>query len=505
MNRTNTRRTSTLGAVALTAALVLTGCFSGGGGGAGPSPEEGDGRIALAMLQPPRSGLTPLSDDAFKLTRWSTVESLVSLDDAGDAQPALATDWTQSDDTTWDLTIREGVLFHDGTTLDAAAVVNALQNALHASPRPRVLDGYELTAEAVDDMTVRIVTGTPDPILPQRLSSPQLVILAASAYGDDGTVDPTGTGTGPFELTEIGGTSTATLERFDDYWGGPAEAAGIDVTYVNDGAARGAALRTGAADIVEAIPVSQLALLDQALLHEVPMPRTNAVYFNNGEGVFADQAMRAAARAALDPESIVENVYEGHADITGGLFGPALPWAEDVRGDIASSVAPADPAGATITLATYSDRAELPEVAVLVEQQLEAAGFEVRQDVREYANFEPDALEGDFDAIIFSRAVLLETGDPVAYLTSDYSCAGTFNFAQLCDPEIDRLIAAASAAEPGEERQKAIAAVEEAILQADALAPLLHERVVQGEGEGVAGALRDPRERRLITEDTTAP
>ena len=43
------------------------------------------------MLQPPRSALTPFSDDAFKLSRWSTAETLVRLDEAGDAQPMLAT------------------------------------------------------------------------------------------------------------------------------------------------------------------------------------------------------------------------------------------------------------------------------------------------------------------------------------------------------------------------------------------------------------------------------
>ena len=71
------------------------------------------------MLQPPRSGLSPLSDDAFKLSRWSTAETLVTLDELGDAQPALATEWTQTDDLTWAFDIRPDVTFHDGTPLTA--------------------------------------------------------------------------------------------------------------------------------------------------------------------------------------------------------------------------------------------------------------------------------------------------------------------------------------------------------------------------------------------------
>ncbi len=462
-----------------------------------------DARIRVAMLQPPRSGLTPFSDDAFKLSRWRTAETLVVLDEQGDAHAKLATGWEQVDDLAWEFTIREGVTFHDGTELSAASVVNTLTRATQAAPKPRILDGVELTVSQVDDLTVRIATATPDPLLPQRLSSPQLAILAAGAYADDGTVDPVGAGSGPFELVEVNGTSTATLDRFDDYWGERAAAAGIDVSFVPDGTARGAALRTGTADVVEAVPVSQAALLDPALVHEVPMPRTNTLYLNNSNGAFADPAVRAAARAALDADQIVDTVYEGRADVAQGLLGPALPWAAELREDVESSVDPANVDGAVITLGTFTDRAELPEVAVLVEQQLEQAGFVVEQDVREYANIESDMLAGEFDAVILSRATVLDSGDPVAYMFSDFSCDGSFNIAQVCDPQIDEALRTAGEAAPGPERRAAIMAAEAEILRRDVAIPMLHERVIQGEAAGVAGVARDPRERELITAQST--
>ncbi|MCZ9346329.1 ABC transporter substrate-binding protein, partial [Streptomyces sp. TRM76130] len=255
----------------LAASALLTGCFAtteatGAGGGE---------RIRVAMMQPPRSGLSPLSDDAFKLSRWSTAETLVKLDADGNAEPALATGWKQSG-RAWTFTLREDVTFHDGTELTAEAAVRSLTEAATASPKPRILDGVELTAKAPDARTVVVTTAGEDPLLPQRLSSPQLSILAAKAYRGE-TVDPVGTGTGPFELTEVNGTSAASLDRYDDYWGGTAKAPGIDATFVPDGTARAAALRSGEADIVEAVPVSQAALLDEDLITEVPMPRTNTL------------------------------------------------------------------------------------------------------------------------------------------------------------------------------------------------------------------------------------
>ena len=62
------------------------------------------------------------------------------------------------------------------------------------------------------------------------------------------------------------------------------------------------------------------------------------------------------------------------------------------------------PADTTITLGTYTDRPELAEIIVLIAQQLEAVGFTVIQDVREYAQIEADALAGDLDAFLLSRA-----------------------------------------------------------------------------------------------------
>ena len=459
-------------------------------------------RLRVAMLQPPRSGLNPLTDDAFKLSRWRTAETLVRLDDDNDPQPFLATDWAQLDERTWRFEIRDKVTFHDGTALTARQVVKALTAATHATPRPRILDGVKMTIEADGDHAVRVRTETPDPLVPNRLSSPQLAIMAAKAYGKDGRVNPIEAGTGPFVLKEINGTQSARLDRYDDYWGERAELAGIDADYVPDGTARAAALRTGTADVAEAVPVSQVALIDPELVHEVPMPRTNTLYLNTERGVFSDPAMRAAAREALDREAIVRTVYEGRADEAKGLLGPALAWADGLRSPIEGRSEAADPNGARITLGTFTDRAELPEVAVLLEQHLEAAGFDVHQEVRQYAHIESDMLSGAFDAVILSRATMLDSGDPVAYMFSDFACGGSFNIAQLCDPAVDKALARAADLPTGDARRQAIIEAEAAILRTDAAVPMLHERVIQGEAARVENAVRDPRERELITEHT---
>lgn len=478
--------------------LALSGCFDS----STENTAESEGaEIHLAMMQPPRTGLSPLSDDAFKLSRWRTAETLIELNPQAEALPKLATEWKQVDDLTWQFTLRDGVTFHDGSKLTAETVVNSLEKAFAAAPKPRIIDGIEWQVRALDDMRVEIKTEFNDPLLPSRLSSPQLSILATSAYQDDGRVNPTRTGSGPFILTEINGATSAKLERFDDYWGEKAKVARVTAEYVPDGFARAAALRTGKADVVEAVPVSQLAMIDPELLHEVSMPRTNTLYLNNSSEVFSKLEMRKIAAAAIDREQIIKTVYENRADKANGLLGPALAWAAPLRPD-APALEQGKANGEKIVLGTFTDRAELPEVAVLVKQQLESAGFNVELDIREYAQIENDALAGNFDIFMLSRATVLDSGDPVAYMMSDFGCEGSFNLGQFCSEEVDKALTHADLQPLGEARQKATIAAEQMILGQYAAIPLLHERVIQGESLRVQNAERDPRERLLVTEFT---
>ncbi|MEU0455910.1 ABC transporter substrate-binding protein, partial [Streptomyces sp. NPDC006129] len=288
--RTTTHRL--IAALALTP--LLAGCFAqGDSAGAGSG-----GRLRVALAIPPVQALSPYSNDATVLSKLSVAEGLTALRKNGTAGPALAKSWKQDDDTTWTFELRKAK-FQDGTEVTAQAVVNALDHASAAKPKPRVLSDVTLTAKADDSDTVTLTTKTPDPVLPLRLASPALAVLSAKAYAKDGTVSPVGTGTGPFEIKKLNGKSAATLDRFDGYWGGKAKSSGIDVTWIPDGTARANALRGGEADIAEWIPTSQAKLLKAGTRHEVASVRTDSLILNTGKGMFTDPGLRAAAREAV--------------------------------------------------------------------------------------------------------------------------------------------------------------------------------------------------------------
>jgi peptide/nickel transport system substrate-binding protein len=481
-------------------APLLTGCFASGGDRSSSDPTgSGDGgRLRVALAFTPIRHLSPHSQDAFHLSKLGVSEGLTKLDAHGTAVPALAESWTsENGGRSWLFTLRDAK-FQDGTEVTAQAVASALAHAAEAEPAPAALAGVELTAEAVGDAQVRVGTGAADPVLPLRMSNPNLAVFSPKAYGKKGTVDPVGTATGPFALTRISGDTAATLDRFDDYWGGRAQAPGIDATFVADGTARANALRTGQTDIAEALPVAQIASLDKDAVHETNTARNTSLYLNTRSGAFTDAGLRAAAREAIDTSVIAKGVYEGHAEAAQGIYGPALNWAASKRIEPTGRAKATEPGAKGVTIATYTGRPELAETAQVLQQQLEKAGFKVKLEVRDYARLESDLLAGKFDAAVASRNMVLDTGDPVSVLGGDFTCEGTFNLSLLCDKRIDRAVADAQAVADTAKRQDAAMKAEAAVLSADAVVPLVHQKVATGIGVSVQGTLLDPFERQFV-------
>jgi peptide/nickel transport system substrate-binding protein len=494
----------------LTAGFLLTpllaGCFSPSGddSSSDASGSGEGGRLSVALAFEPVENLSPYGQDAFNLTRLAVAEGLTRLDADGAAVPALAKSWrSEQGGRSWVFKLR-AAKFQDGTDVTAKAVANALTHVAEADPAPKSISGVKLTAEPVGDDRVRVTTAEADPVLPLRLTNPSLSVFAPEAYGKDGKVNVVGTATGPFEITRTTGNTSLTLNRFDDYWGGRAQASGIDAKFVTDGTARANALRTGDVVLADALPVGQVSLLDAKSVHEVATPRNVSLYLNSESGAFKDASLRAAAREAIDTSAIAKGVYDGHAESAKGLFGPAVTWAAAERAEPTGRAKAIDPNGKSITIATFNDRPELPEAAQVLQQQLQKTGFKVKLEVRTYAKLETDMLAGKFDAVISSRNMMFDTGDPATVLASDYTCDGSFNLSFLCDKNVDRLVAAAAAEADPAKRQEAVMKAEAAILGTDAEIPLVHMKVVYGVATSVKAAVLDPYERQFVGTGTRA-
>ncbi|MDT7786782.1 MAG: peptide/nickel transport system substrate-binding protein, partial [Pseudonocardiales bacterium] len=295
-----------------------------------------------------------------------------------------------------------------------------------------------------------------------------------------------------FVLPNLNVANGIALAPFEGYWAGPSKLSGVDVRFVPDGTNRGTALRAGEVDVAVALPLSGLA---DTVVEQVRLPRTVSLVLNTSRAPFAQPAARLAAQEAVDPAALARGVFHGRADVARGLFRSAPPWLITPSG--------ASGRGLKVVLATYDDRAELPEVASAVAESLRGSGFQVEQVVRKYSQLEPDLLAGNFDAVVMSRPYVLDDGDPAAYLAGDFTCSGGSNLARLCDPVVDNAVAAALATYDVSSRRAAAVRAQNRLLATNAVIPLVHERAFIGHSPRVDGLATDPYERLLITRATT--
>ena len=226
-------------AVLLALALVLSACgdddTTDDGSAAGPDdgatttapadPEaEGDpvpgGTIRYGAYAD-ATGFDPAGRAGAGHHLWPIYDTLVRLDDEGEPQPFLAESIESEDLQTWTMTLREGVQFHDGTPLDAEAVVfniNRHKDPANASPAAAEL-GPVQSVEAVDELTVEFSLEYPVAAFPVVFIGQAGMIAsptAVEASGEDYAMNPVGAG--PFEFVEWLPDERAVYTKNENYW-----------------------------------------------------------------------------------------------------------------------------------------------------------------------------------------------------------------------------------------------------------------------------------------------
>ncbi len=150
------------------------------------------------------------------LLRMDVVETLVEVNQRGEPIPALAMSWQVSEDgLRWQLQLRDNVRFHDGSPLDAAAVVKSLNTA---RSKAGLLDKTPITEISGEGQVVTITLREPFTPLLSVLAESRSQILALSSWDAQGNITRI-IGSGPFMLTAFQPPQSLAVKRFEAYWG----------------------------------------------------------------------------------------------------------------------------------------------------------------------------------------------------------------------------------------------------------------------------------------------
>jgi ABC-type transport system substrate-binding protein len=287
--------------------------------------------------------------------------------------PQLAESWTMTDDLkSCTLKLRGGVKFHDGTPVDAEAVKFNIERLMdkQRNPTNRPLWDPVAGVEIPDSNTVVLRLSQPFSQMPNSLAhvSGALVSPAAVARFGEAGIAKNPVGAGPYRMASFDPGQQLVLEAFDGYWGGKPKTARLTMKTIAEPSTRVAALRTGAVDIIDSVPVALVAQLKQdpgVAIINVPGLRPIGFVINMTRPNLADLRVRQALNLAVPVDVIAAKVFFGFARA------PDSPLAFNTEGYAPVSKLVHDPAKAKALLAAAGFGPDKPlELALFVSQGL---------------------------------------------------------------------------------------------------------------------------------------
>jgi peptide/nickel transport system substrate-binding protein len=472
------RRGFLLGAGAVAGTLALAGTLSGCSGGSTPSgqgslvgpeglgtkmgtPKPG-GRLRVAVMG---NGTSETLNPAFiaspidALRAFAVYDPLVRCGPNFTTEPGLAMKWeSNADATLWHITLREGVVWHDGKPFTADDVIYSLREMGNPA---------SLGNSAVADVDLNGLSKTGDLVVNVPMIRPvarfsELFVEFNQVIIQDGTKDfARPVGTGPFRIDEFKPGQITTLSANRDYWDRPKPYLdNLTIMSFNDQAALENALLSQQADVISPLsyPTARANLSTDKYQVIVSQSGPNYVFYMREDiAPFDDVRVRQAMQLIADRQGLVNSALGGFGMVMNDMFGKGLPFYDDATPQRTQNIekakqllAEAGKSDLRVTLQTSPAMQGMEEAALAFSQQARQAGVTI--DVKK----EPVASYFD-PSLLYGHMLLAQDCFPVSSLASRYKqnllSGAPVNVTHTNDPELDALLLKATG-EPDDAKAK---------------------------------------------------
>lgn len=425
---------------------------------------ESDDVLTVGELFDMKS-VDPIQSGSMLMEKALITETLVGVNPDLSLKPELAESWTQIDDKTWEIKLRNDVVFHDGSKMTANEVKFSIDRAAELDSKSKSLMDLE-SVEVIDDSTLRIHTNELNPILPATLHYSTISIISPSSLDSDGElISPVGTG--PFMMESFDPqTHVLTVVHNDKWWGGEVKLSKMILKPILDPNTRALALENGEVDFTVDIPYSEADRIGEMSginVERFENPRIYLMDFNTKKAPLDDVRVRKAIAYGINTSSIVNYILFGIGKPAVGPFMPQFSWADEslvaYEQDAKTARSLLEEAGWTdsdgdglmdkdgeeleLSLFTYPNRPGLPPMAEAIAGQLEEIGIKLNVEVTESGVIDEKRKSGDWD--IYLQAMNTATvPDPTYYLGLTYGTGGAYNYPEYSNSKVDDLLVEAS-------------------------------------------------------------
>jgi peptide/nickel transport system substrate-binding protein len=274
---------------------------------------------------------------------------LITRDHRQQLGPGLAVSWQAIDEKTWEFKLRGGVKWHDGSPFTADDVIFTVGRVPNVPGSPGGYGSYALGKRVtkVNDLTIRVTTDKPNPLMLNDLAT---FAIVSRKHGEIATTEsyntgPAAIGTGPYRLVEWVRGDRIVFEANKEYWGGQTPWDRVVFRPIASNASRIAALLGGQVDLIDNVPLVDIAQLKRnsnVVLSQSPSNRliffaldssrhiSPFVKAHDGAALWPnplrDARVRKAISMAINRPGIVDRIMDGGAIAAGqivpeGFFG----------------------------------------------------------------------------------------------------------------------------------------------------------------------------------------
>ncbi|MGL3150182.1 ABC transporter substrate-binding protein [Microbacterium sp. A196] len=459
LRNTQKRRARTWGAGLLAVTIVLSGCAGGNTAEESGATAETDPNAEISIgvrffgtswdpATMPGATIVPIYQLVY--------DNLIGLDADLDLVPSLAEEWSTDDGgLTWDLTLREGVVFNDGSTFGSEDVIATLDYyAGDGSNTKADLAGIS-SVEAVDETHVRIALTSANVGFPQVLAGRAGLILSAETVESGDFASPVGTG--KFLVEKYIEGSEAGLVPNPDHWNADAvKLGGVTVRWIEDPVAMANAIRSNEIDMAVIEP-AQVDAVEAAGIRTYTVLGAQLVAIGLNDDLapeLEDPRVRRALSMAIDREGIVQGLNFGRATVADQLIAPGRVGYNENLGEIPYDIDGAKkllaeagyPDGFTYTMAAQANNKQLAEA-------IQASWAEI--GVKVELTFPPGSGVADATwanpTIAIATQNLVPDVDPAPFLWRHISTETIRNPGKIEVPGVEDLIRQAQFTADGDE------------------------------------------------------
>ena len=402
-------------ALAAAAAMALTACGGGGGTTASGTGTGTELNVAAAYTS---DDFGPLTTGALPMgTNWQVLEGLYRLDRTDySVSPALAAgDPVMVSDTEYEISLRDGAKFSDGTDVTAEDVVAAFGKATAEGSIFGQFFTFIDSMEAKDTTTVTVHLKHPFASLKERLA----ILMVTPASADAAAMKSNPIGSGPYKYTEVGEQKVVAVPN--EYYNGnvPATVDTINWLPLKDDTPRLSAAYDGTVDVVESVPASaQEDLTSKGWKVDAKPGYGNAfMMFNTQKAPFDKPEVRRAFIKAIDKQKLISSALNGQAVEAKSFLPEANPAYKKPATDLSYDkdaakklLADAGASDMTVNLVT-TDHPWVLSLVPQIKSDLEALGLKVNH--QQMASSALYSTVTDVDNPTYD--VVLAPGDPSVF------------------------------------------------------------------------------------------